>query len=409
MKLSHELAQSIVDRTHNVVDYTINIMDSNAIIIASTDKKRIGEFHTGAKKVLDTNKHYILNKSEAAKYPNTLPGISLPIRFQNEILGVIGVGNSSKSAVTYGKFLQFSTELLLEQAFLKEELMVVEHAREEFIRRLLQDSWLNNETFFKQQITLHDFNINQSYLIVTVELDNENYTDNEFESNDSAISRYEKTITTLLKTLNYRLHYSDICNINILNKINFLIPYINSDIGKEDFINKFISDLDFVLSQTLNGIYRIGNGGIANDMTEIHKHYKHAISALQLSKIIGNNDSIVSFKDIYSEYILLSLSGNKRKKYYLEIIGPLLRETENQKKQWLETLDSFFNNNRSLIKTSKELFIHRNSLLFRLNRIHKITGFNPQNFKDANKLYMAIILMKLDTIDENTLELLQNP
>ena len=56
MKLSPELAQSIVDRTKSIVSYVINIMDSDAVIIASSNPDRIGEFHHGAKKVLDRGK-----------------------------------------------------------------------------------------------------------------------------------------------------------------------------------------------------------------------------------------------------------------------------------------------------------------------------------------------------------------
>lgn len=62
---------------------------------------------------------------------------------------------------------------------------------------------------------------------------------------------------------------------------------------------------------------------------------------------------------------------------------------------YLETLETFFQNDQSITKTSAALFIHRNTLLFRLNRIGEITGFYPQHLKDAINLYTALTLYKL--------------
>ena len=66
---------------------------------------------------------------------------------------------------------------------------------------------------------------------------------------------------------------------------------------------------------------------------------------------------------------------------------------------YLETLETFFQNDQSIAKTSAALFIHRNTLLFRLNRIGEITGFYPQHLKDAINLYTALTLYKLNQFE----------
>ena len=56
----------------------------------------------------------------------------------------------------------------------------------------------------------------------------------------------------------------------------------------------------------------------------------------------------------------------------------------------LETLQGFFDNNLSITQTAKALFIHRNTLLYRLERIKKVTGLDPKKFDDAVQLKIAL-------------------
>ena len=61
----------------------------------------------------------------------------------------------------------------------------------------------------------------------------------------------------------------------------------------------------------------------------------------------------------------------------------------------LETVEVFFDRNMSLTQTAKELKIHRNTLLYRLDKIKKVTGLDPRKFNDAMELKVALILNKV--------------
>lgn len=67
---------------------------------------------------------------------------------------------------------------------------------------------------------------------------------------------------------------------------------------------------------------------------------------------------------------------------------------------WLHTLDTFFQTNRNTSLTSEKLFIHRNTLLFRLKKVQHITGLAPQSFADSVRLYTALSLWKCRTSRE---------
>ena len=86
------MAQDFVEATSALVGHrTINIMDTNAIIIASTEKNRIGTFHQGAAEVLATGKPVLVRKENLAAYPGAREGYNMPIYLEDEMIGVVGM------------------------------------------------------------------------------------------------------------------------------------------------------------------------------------------------------------------------------------------------------------------------------------------------------------------------------
>ena len=92
MKEIATMAQDFVEATSALVGHrTINIMDTNAIIIASTEKNRIGTFHQGAAEVLATGKPVLVRKENLAAYPGAREGYNMPIYLEDEMIGVVGM------------------------------------------------------------------------------------------------------------------------------------------------------------------------------------------------------------------------------------------------------------------------------------------------------------------------------
>lgn len=87
-----KLAQDFVEATSLLVGQrTINIMDQKGIIIASTEKHRIGDFHQGAAEVLETGKPVLIKIEDLPRYPGTKEGYNMPIFLNDEIIGVVGI------------------------------------------------------------------------------------------------------------------------------------------------------------------------------------------------------------------------------------------------------------------------------------------------------------------------------
>lgn len=394
MELNPELAQYIVDYTSQIVDCVINIMNPNAIIIASTNPDRIGELHIGAQKVLSTGKPYIIKKTAANSFPNIVPGISLPIHFQKQIIGVVGIG-AGKQSETIGRIIQSNTELLIEQTYLKEVVNAEEQVLNEFLTHLLTEPWQENESYFNHQLALHKFNYDEQYLVISAEIFDYLLPDSFRDSYTSEIVHYEKNVSRLIQNIKQQLQYPDIIIVHLPNLLVFLVPYtLDEKISYEMFLEKFILKLGTALFQIFHTNYRIGIGGIAANMSFIHTEYRHAVSTIKISKIITPAEPVTSFSSIRFEYQILNTSSKQQEKYYSKILHMLTPDI-NLENIWIKTLDTFFQNNQSISKTANALYIHRNTLLFRLNRIGKLTGLHPQNFRDAVALYTALTFWKL--------------
>ena len=78
------------------------------------------------------------------------------------------------------------------------------------------------------------------------------------------------------------------------------------------------------------------------------------------------------------------------KRHYLDKTISKLSEKE------LDLLETYFFHDMSLKDTCEELYLHKNTLQYKLNKIHKTTGYNPRNFKNAVVLYIGLKLLKLE-------------
>ncbi|MDW8571891.1 sugar diacid recognition domain-containing protein [Staphylococcus shinii] len=148
--LTEEVATLIVEETAKRTKSNINIMNFNGKIIASFDKSRIGSIHEGARQVLERGKTVILTQEDCEKLQGTQPGINLPIIFQDEIVGVIGITGDPKALLYVADLVKMSTELLLYQNYFTYELEGQIRSQELFIEELLKSNPSNS---FVQYLT----------------------------------------------------------------------------------------------------------------------------------------------------------------------------------------------------------------------------------------------------------------
>lgn len=130
-----KLAQDFVEATSLLVGQrTINIMDQKGIIIASTEKHRIGDFHQGASEVLATGKPVRIKKEDLPRYPGTKEGYNMPIFLNNEIIGVVGIFGCEEEVQSIANLLR----VYVTQSFSQLQMTQKQNLEAEFRNQLLR-------------------------------------------------------------------------------------------------------------------------------------------------------------------------------------------------------------------------------------------------------------------------------
>ncbi|NEE05618.1 transcriptional regulator CdaR, partial [Streptomyces sp. SID7499] len=114
-------AQAIVGDIVDRLGVRVNVMDDHGVIIASSDRSRVGSLHEGALRVLRTGRPFAVTSEEAHALTGTLAGVNLPLRLGDEIVGVVGVSGDPTSVGEIARAIARMAELMvIQQAFLGE-------------------------------------------------------------------------------------------------------------------------------------------------------------------------------------------------------------------------------------------------------------------------------------------------
>ena len=375
MKLNRELAEKIVIKTMNVLGKNINIMNNQGIIIGSGDKKRINTFHEIAGEVIKKQETIIIKEEEIKEYQGVKAGINLPIIFNDEIIGVVGITGKVNEVSGYGKLVKNMVELILQQEFLRDEIEIDNRAEENFYQQIL-----NND--IKEQDLLEDrlklFNIKKELNRIVFVIS--------FETFDA------KLVTNALNILD-NLTFIKKEDIFIIrgDKLVFIktLDYQSGDIQNKKII-EMARNLKLKITKMINEV-KIGIGTVVNNIDKLHVSYQDARFSLEVGNKLDNNkfENIFSIESLGYNYILPFIEN-----YHADNFLKNIFKKENYEEYFKETklgeiIDALVKNNLNISQTADDLYIHRNTLLYQLNKIKNQTGYNLKDCSDLFTLLLA--------------------
>jgi carbohydrate diacid regulator len=151
--------------------------------------------------------------------------------------------------------------------------------------------------------------------------------------------------------------------------------------GIEDHLHKMgISDI------------RVAYGTVVEEIKEVSRSYKEAKMALDVGKIFFETRKVVSYGELGIGRLIYQLPIPLCKMFIREIFGG--RNPDDFDEETLITIDKFFENNLNVSETSRQLFIHRNTLVYRLDKLQKSTGLDLRVFEDAITFKIALMVVK---------------
>ena len=158
--------------------------------------------------------------------------------------------------------------------------------------------------------------------------------------------------------------------------------------------------VDMMNSEALLNV-RVAYGTVVRGLREVSKSYKEAIMALDVGRIFYAEKNVTAYSALGIGRLIYQLPVNLCRIFIEEIFnGNQVYDIDDET---LTTINKFFENNLNVSETSRQLFIHRNTLVYRIEKLQKATGLDIRTFDDALTFKIAMMVVSymkfLDTVD----------
>lgn len=386
--LNSAIAQSIVDITMSVLHVNVNIMDVNGTVIAAGDKSRIGTFHCAAAEVIATGQKKAVSAQEAATMDNVEPGATYPIVYKGEVIGALGMTGAPEYVDKFVELGALYALLFIEQEDMKQRVFQEQRVRESILLDLFTGRCLTDADFFLQRLAGLNYRLDKAHRVIAVRLEAL-----EHQTDMILCQQIKDRLTDLLA--NKRICGAPLIGCFIQSQLALLAPVQNKPCAPERFAAE-VKDLYDCLRQATGNQVLIAIDGICESWMDIPAAFAQAKGTLEIACRYNQKDGVICSDDYLTEYTLLHIPAQERQRFTSTVLGKLCTGKPRQRELLLQTLRTYFQNDMNAQKTAEELFIHRNTLNMRLNKIREWSGLSPQRFQDAFNLRMAIILMDLE-------------
>ena len=199
----------------------------------------------------------------------------------------------------------------------------------------------------------------------------------------------------------------DVASIDVLQNLfpdrarDFVIHINETDIvvvkevaGGSDMkqLQRIASSIEEALMSEINVKTIIGIGSISPQLKDIAKSFKDAQVAIEVGGVFDTEKSIISYENLGIGRLIYQLPTTLCEMFLTEVFKSGSIDLLDQ--ETLFTIQKFFENNLNVSETSRKLFVHRNTLVYRLEKIKKITGLDLREFDHAIVFKVALMVRK---------------
>lgn len=352
--MSNRLFQGVIHQMRDTIDRTIGVIDDTSVVIACSELGRIGE----------VDEHITADMLSAAA-PFTHNGYtykSFGSKPRSEY-AVFVAGNddvaqkyASILAISLGSIKQYYDE---------------KYDRGNFIKNVILDNILPGDIYLKAQ-ELH-FNSDVTRVCMLIKIAS--------KTDVSAYYVIQNLFPDKVKDFVININETDIA----------LVKEIKSDIDSKD-LEKLASSIVDTMSGEFYTHCVIGIGTAVTSIKDLAKSFKEAQVALEVGKVFDTERTIISYDNLGIARLVYQLPTTLCDMFLKEVFKKGSIESLDQ--ETLFTIQRFFENNLNVSETSRKLFVHRNTLVYRLEKIKKLTGLDLREFEDAIVFKVALMVKK---------------
>ncbi len=385
MLLSQEIAQKITDQIMKNLGHNINVMNESGEIIASGSKERLGTFHSIAADVIRNEHRIDITEEEAKQVAGVKAGINMPFYYDGKIGGVIGITGKPSEIEKPARIVKMVMELMLEQEFFKERLYAKHHQHTLFVNQVLEYEgdlgWREVETWGEQ--LGFDLKIPRRAILFRLLNSREVLERNPLYTMD----RIKDTI--LEEIMNS--HYSatqDIIGHAELDQFIIMKSFIPGD-RKEtlEWFQAYAEHFRGKLDQKFGLRLFIGIGSHHSEPKELKESF---IETKQMMRLVGQRKNSLEGVWLAEDFFLELLFEQIPEKAVIHFLGELA-EVLRKSPELMETVAVLIQHNMNLTETARTMYLHRNTVQFRVNKIRKSLPWDPLHDERGRMLLQLIV------------------
>lgn len=381
-------SQKIVDRLMSILGKNINLISTEGIIIASGDRTRINTFHGAAKTAAIQRQNIIVDKTNIDKFQGSRPGVNIPIYSNNEVIGIVGITGEPSEVEGYGLIVKELVELMIQEEERKKLELFQSRAVRSFAKEIIKYNEKMDMDILTSRAQLVNFDCSVPRIILAADICNFSSLINQWDEKSEIViqSLKQQIVDTINRISNPR--YDVAFN---LSEDRFII-FRNLEENITTYCERVFNE---VVEKTGLKLY-IGVGSKCTSLNDYYNSYTLANRTLNMGRKL-HPEKHIYFDEDYRLQLLLKTIGAEAKEEYLQSLGEVFRKPITQHRlELLGTVKAYFEKGMNARETASALFIHRNTLLYRINRFKeefKIDITVPYN---CMMLYVGITLIDLD-------------
>ncbi len=351
--MSNRVFQGSIHQMRDYIDRTIGVIDDTALVVACSDLSK-----------LDSSREHLapelkegLGFARDGYTYRPLDSIQYPEFY-------VFVEGTDETAARYAGILAVSITGI-QQYYDKK------YVRSTFIKNVVLDTILPGNVYIKARELLLGTDVPRVVFLVRIVS----------ASGASAVDVIQNLLTDKQKDFVFSVSENDIV----------IVKEVSGGTGSKDLEEQALS-----IANTLSGEYGtsavIGIGKIVADITDLSRSFNEAQAALNIGKVFDTEKAVFSYDNLGIARLIHQLPTALCRQFLWEVFAK--GSLDSLDRETMFTIQKFFENNLNVSETSRRLFIHRSTLVYRLEKVKKITGLDLREFDQAIIFKIALMVRK---------------
>ena len=352
--MSTRVFQSVINQLKDTVDRTIAVIDDTGSVVACSELVRIGEVQAGVPDLFTADDEIVKHGGNTYRLLGSVAKID----------GIIMVQGDDRESADICAVLAVSFTSI-------KNLYGEKYDKSSFIKNIILDNILPSDIYIKAK-ELH-FNAEASRAVFFVRF----------------AEKGEMIPYDIMQNMFPDKNKDYVISIGENDVV--LVKEVKTGIEQKELEKIAHSIVDTISAEFFHSV-TIGIGSVSENIKDLATAFRESQVAIEVGKVFDTKKSVISYENLGIGRLIYQLPTTLCEMFLQEVFkkGSL----ESLDHETLMTIQAFFENNLNVSETSRKLFVHRNTLVYRLEKIRKITGLDLREFEHAITFKVALMVKK---------------